>query len=205
MLPSIVLADPQGPSHHDVLTRAQAQMVLGLTPKTVSMLLASRFLPDLRASRVHALSRARRIIVTSGRLPVLRAGAAVPPPEDYDRREFLGDGAGLSDRQFLEASRRWWRCDADAVVSAGLLAVAVGGWVTGVLAVRGVERSWRHGSGQVRYAFDAEVAGRVGVLDDPATFRVLSADPALAALTGQLLGCRVQETALGGHITCLAG
>ncbi len=134
---------------------------------------------------------------------MLRAGAAVPPPEDYDRREFLGDGSGLSGRQFLEAGRHWWRRDADAVVSAGVLAVAVGGCATGVLAVRGVERSWRHGTGQVRYTYDAEVAGRVGVLDDPATFRLLTADPALSALAGRLLGCRVQETASGGHITCL--
>jgi hypothetical protein len=88
-------------------------------------------------------------------------------------------------------------------VSAGVLAVAVGGWVTGVLVICGVDRSWRHGSGQVRYAFDAEVAGRVGALDDPASSRVLTADSALSALTGQLLGCRVQSAASGGHITCL--
>jgi hypothetical protein len=77
MLPSIALADPQGPSPHNILTRARA--ILGLTPKTVSTLLASRFLPDQRASRVHALARAQHITVTSGQLPVLRTGAAVPP------------------------------------------------------------------------------------------------------------------------------
>lgn len=45
------------------------------------------------------------------------------------------------------------------VTSAGLIAVAVGGWVTGVLAIREAEGSVRCGKNEIRYTFAAEVAG----------------------------------------------
>lgn len=203
MLPSITLADSPDSSTQDVLTRNQAASVLGLSPNTVSKLLASEFLVDLRASRVLALSRARQVTVTSGLLPVLRTAAAAPPSDEGDPRAFLGDASSLTDQQFLEANRQWWRCDAETIVSVGVLPVAVAGWVTGVLAIRSVEATRRHAPADVRHAFEADVAGRVGALDDPATYRVMTTDPTLSALTSQLLGSRVQAAVSGGPIAYL--
>jgi hypothetical protein len=202
MLPTVVLAKPPN-APADVLTRNQAASVLGLSPNTVSKLLASQFLSDLQASRVVALSRAPHVTVKSGLLPVLRTAAAAPPTLPGDLRSFLGDSVGLSDTEFLEASRQWWRCDPDVIVSAGLLCVAIAGWVTGVLAITGIDSTQRLGPGEVRHAFEAEVVGRVGALDDPATFRVLTQDPAMAGLTRQLLGSRVQAAVSGGPIAYL--
>lgn len=205
MLPSISLAEPPGATSHDLLTRNQAARVLGLSPKTVSKLLDSQFLPDLRASRVIVLSRARQVTVTDGLLPVLRTAAAAPPsPEGDDDRDFLGDSPSLTDEEFLAANRMWWRCDPQTIASAGVLAVAVAGWVTGVLAITDVEPECkRFGPNEVRHAFKANVAGRVHELDDPATYRVETTDPALAALTRQLLGSRVQAAVSGGPIAYL--
>ncbi len=201
MLPSVALTTPQVLAG-EFLTRPQAATVLRLSPNTVGKLLASGFLPDLAAARVHALARAPQISVTRGELPVLRTGPAGPPPHEDDDREFIGDAPHLTDEQFLEASRQWWRCEPDKVVAAGVLAVAVAGWVTGVLAVRG-RGGTRHGGRDVRHSFEASVAGRVTALDHPDSSRVLTGDPALAALTRTLLGARVQEARSGGPIAYL--
>ncbi|MFJ6141572.1 hypothetical protein [Kitasatospora sp. NPDC092286] len=191
------------PPAGDVLTRNQAASLLGLSPNTVTKLLNSDFLPDLRASRVLALSRAPQVTVTTGYLPVLRTAAAAPPADPAeDPRPFLGDSATISDLEFLEANRMWWRCDAERIVQAGVLAIAVAGWVTGVLSIHAREDS-RVGRTEIRHSFKAEVAGRVGLLDDPNSYRVLATDPALATLTGQLLGARVQAAVSGGPIAYL--
>lgn len=201
VLPSVALTTPRA-LVGAVLTRPEAAAVLRLSPNTVGKLLASGFLPDLAAARVHALARAPQIGVTRGELPVLRTGPAGPPPHADDDREFIGDAPHLTDEQFLEASRQWWRCEPDKVTAAGVLAVAVAGWVTGVLAIRG-RGGTRHGGREVRHSFDASVAGRITALDDPGGFRVLTDDPALAALTRTLLGARVQEARSGGPIAYL--
>ncbi|MBV2353818.1 hypothetical protein KUM39_05500 [Streptomyces sp. J2-1] len=202
MLPSIILAEPQAPTAQ-ILTRSQAATALGLSPNTVTKLLASRFLTGLEADRVGVLARAPHVGVTHGVLPVLRTAAAGPPADADDDRAYIGDSAHLSDDEFLQASRRWWRCEPETIVAAGVLPVAVAGWVTGVLAVHGVDDTRRLGPQEVRHSFAATVAGRVGTLDDPATARVLTTDPHLADLTGQLLGARVQSAVSGGPIAYL--
>ncbi|MER6853749.1 hypothetical protein AB0A81_39655 [Streptomyces flaveolus] len=110
----------------------------------------------------------------------------------------------MTDAQLLEAARQWWRCDAGTVTSAGVLAVAVAGWVVGVLAVHGVQesRSWK--PGEVRHSFAADLIGRVGVLDEPGSYRVMTSRPALAELVAPLLGARVQGAVSGGPIAYLS-
>ncbi|MEI5101963.1 DNA-binding protein [Streptomyces sp. PmtG] len=200
-MPSVTLEGPAGPPR-ETLTRAQAGTALGLSPNTVGKLLASAFLPDLSVARVAALARAPRARVTRGELPVLRATPATAPGREGDDRQFIGDAAGLSDDQFLEASRQWWRCEPDKVVGAGVLAVSMAGWVTGVLAVHRAEATLRL-PGEVRHAFAATVAGRVGTLDAPGSYRVLTDEPALADLTRRLLGTRVHAAVSGGPIAYL--
>ncbi|WP_328974125.1 hypothetical protein [Streptomyces canus] len=200
-MPSIVLVEPEG-SAADVFSRSQAANALGLSPNTVGKLLDSRFLRDLQAARVMALAHAPQVSVTAGILPVLRTAAAAPPAHKDDDRDFIGDSPELTDEQFLEASRRWWRCDPQMIVAAGVLPVAVAGWVTGVLAIHKADATWRLPR-EVRHSFTATVAGRVGALDAPETFRVLATDPAVADLTGKLLGARVQAAVSGGPIAYL--
>ncbi|MET7311631.1 hypothetical protein ABZS68_32395 [Streptomyces sp. NPDC005571] len=47
------------------------------------------------------------------------------------------------------------------------------------------------------------MAGRVGTLDDLTTYRILTSEPALATLTGQLLGALVYQAKSGGPIAHL--
>ncbi|MEV0254691.1 hypothetical protein AB0H82_10570 [Streptomyces sp. NPDC050732] len=178
--------------------------MLGISPNTVGKLLNSQFLPDLLSTHVIALANAPQVGVVEGLLPVLRTAAVARPERAGDTRDFIGDSPTLSDPQFLEASRQWWRCDAGAIVNAGILPVAVAGWVTGVLDIQGVETTERFGPTEVRHALTAQVAGRVGVLHDRSTYRVLTKDATLAVLTEQLLGARVQAAVSGGPIAYLS-
>ncbi|MDF3143048.1 MULTISPECIES: hypothetical protein [unclassified Streptomyces] len=190
-------------STEEVLTRAQAANVLGLSPNTVSKLLDSRFLGDLQATRVLTLARAPHVSVVEGMLPVLRTAAAASPSHPDDDRDFIGDSPLLTDEQFLEASRQWWRCEPETIVTAGVLPVAVAGWVTGVLAIQGRDDTRHLGRGEVRHSFTATVVGRVGTLDAPDTYRVLATDRAMADLTRKLLGSRVHTAVSGGPIAYL--
>lgn len=151
-----------------------------------------------------ALSRAPQVEVSAGVLPALRTGAPGLPSREADDREVIGAGASMSDVQFLEAARQWWRCDAGTVTSAGVLAVAVAGWVVGVLAVRGVQetRAWK--VGEVRHSFAADLVGRVGTPDESGSYRVMTSRPALAEPAARLLGARVQGAVSGGPIAYLS-
>lgn len=203
MLPTIELTRPE-PAAASVLSRGEAASLLGVSVNTVAKLLESGFLPGLEASRVTALSRAPQVSVSAGVLPVLRTGAPTTPSREGDDRELIGAGVGMTDVQFLEAARQWWRCDPAAVTSAGVLAIAVAGWVVGVLAVKGVQESRAWKPGEVRHSFVAELAGRVGTLDDRGSYRVMSSAPELAEVAARLLGARVQGAVSGGPIAYLA-
>lgn len=202
MLPSIELVESED-STDEVFTRSQAANALGLSPNTVGKLLDSRFLRDLQATRVLTLARAPHVSVVQGVLPVLRTAAAAPPLDEDDDRDFIGDSPDLTDEQFLRASRQWWRCEPETIVAAGVLPVAVAGWVTGVLTITGHDGTQHRGRGEVRHSFTATVAGRVGTLDAPESFRVLATDRAVADLTGRLLGARVHTAVSGGPIAYL--
>ncbi|MFK0063405.1 hypothetical protein ACIQTN_29770 [Streptomyces werraensis] len=203
MLPTIELARPEA-APASVLSRSEAASLLGVSVNTVAKLLDSGFLPGLEAVRVTALSGAPQVQVSAGVLPVLRTGAPGVPSREGDDREVIGAGASMTDRQFLEGARQWWRCDAATVTSAGVLAIAVAGWVVGVLSVKGVQetRAWK--PGEVRHSFVAEIAGRVGTLDDRQSYRVMTSVPELAEVTARLLGARVQGAVSGGPIAYLA-
>ncbi|MFJ1954659.1 hypothetical protein ACIOGT_29370 [Streptomyces microflavus] len=90
-------------------------------------LLESDFLPGPIVAWVTALLGAPQVRLTEGVLPVLRTGMPAVPSREGDTREVIGAGARMADASFLEASRQWWRCHADAIVSAGVLAVAMEG------------------------------------------------------------------------------
>ncbi|MGX1301398.1 hypothetical protein RKD35_002886 [Streptomyces albogriseolus] len=203
MLPTIELARPEA-APASVLSRSEAASLLGVSVNTVAKLLDSGFLPGLEAVQVTALSRAPQVQVTEGVLPVLRTGAPAAPSREGDTRETIGAGAGMADVPFLEGARQWWRCDADTIVSARVLPVAVAGWVVGVLAVHGVQETRRFARGEVRHSFAAEIAGRVGTLDDRQSYRVMTSVPELAEVTARLLGARVQGAVSGGPIAYLA-
>jgi hypothetical protein len=143
----------------DELSRRQVAEMLQTTARSVEKLTASGYLPDLRAGRVLSLAR-RPFLYTDGVQPVLRQ--AVAPM--------------LTDAQQLDADRRWWRCDAEQVVAAGLLPVTLAGFVVTVLKIIDTETQVRRvipGRGaqtttvEVRYAFSASIAGRSRALGEP--------------------------------------
>lgn len=186
-----------------VLSRSEAASTLGVSVNTLAKLLDSGFLPGLNTSWVTELLEAPEVRVIEGVLPVLRTGSPAVPSLEGDTREVIGAGTDMNDAQFLEASRQWWRCDADVIESAGVLPVAVAGWVVGVLTIHGVEETRRLARGEVRHAFAAKVAGRVGTLVDKQSYALVTKDPAVADLTVRLLGARVQHAVSGGPIAYL--
>ncbi|MEU7649244.1 hypothetical protein [Streptomyces huasconensis] len=201
MLPKIELERPEA-APASVLSRSEAASVLGISVNTLAKLLDSGFLPSLEVTRVTALLQAPQVRVMEGVLPVLRTGIPAVPSREGDTREVIGAGARMDDASFLEASRQWWRCDPDAIVSAGVLPVAVGGWVVGVLTVHGVEKTWRLARGEVRHSFVAKVVGRVVTLGDKRSHRLMAEDETVAELTFKLLGSRVRAVS-GGPIAYL--
>ncbi|WP_244417893.1 hypothetical protein [Streptomyces hygroscopicus] len=66
-----------------------------------------------------------------------------------------------------------------------------------------MQETRRFARGEVRHSFTAEVAGRVGTLEDNRSYRLMTKDPVVAELTGRLLGARVQEAVSGGPIAYL--
>lgn len=202
MLPKIELVRPEA-APATVLSRSEAASMLKVSVNTVAKLLDSGFLPGLNVAWVTALLQAPQVRVTEGVLPVLRPGIPAVPSLEGDTRELTGAGARMADAPFLEASRQWWRCDADAIVSAGVLPVAMAGWVVGVLTVHGVEETRRFARGEVRHSFTAELAGRVGTLEDKRSYGLMTKGPVVAELTVSLLGARLQEAVSGGPIAYL--
>lgn len=157
----------------DTLSRRQAADMLQMNPRGVEKLLTTGYLPDLSVSRIVGLAR-RPVIHADGQQPVLRQAPAELDTEDD--RDYLGEGAALTDEQQVEADRQWWRCDPEAVVNAGLLPVTISGFFTTVLKIHGVEvqvrrvipgSEGRKSSVEVRYGFHATLAGRVRALGEP--------------------------------------
>ncbi|TFH68152.1 hypothetical protein [Cellulomonas sp. HD19AZ1] len=157
----------------DELSRRQVAEMLQTTARSVEKLTASGYLPDLRAGRVLSLAR-RPFLYTDGVQPVLRQAVAQIDPDG--ERDYIGEGAMLTDAQQLDADRRWWRCDAEQVVAAGLLPVTLAGFVVTVLKIIDTETQVRRvipGRGaqtttvEVRYAFSASIAGRSRALGEP--------------------------------------
>ena len=198
MLPEVKLIGQQHAAHGDSLSRNQAASLLGVSLATVDKLVSSQYLPALTSSAVLTLAATPYVSVTAGVLPVLRTASAQPA---NDGRAFMGDAAYLTDTQFQEANAGWWRSDSDAITGAGVLAVSIGSFITGVLRVHGVADLVSRPQG-TRHFYKTTLVGRVGVLGVPDTYRVNSMEPTSADLARQLLGSRTR-TVSGGPIAYL--
>jgi hypothetical protein len=170
----------------------------------IDKLLESRFLSDLKQQTVLALANSPHIRVLDGRLAVLRTAAhrdATLSDHDDRARKYIGASPTMSDDELLQASNRWWRSNPTELVAAGLLVVAISGFIVAVLQVHSLARSQPDKKGLLRHAYDASLLCRMDDLADASTKRVCleglppgDRDGCLA-----LLGCRVKSVA-GGPI-----
>jgi hypothetical protein len=187
-----------------MFTRPQAASILGVSMGGIDKLLESRFLGDLKQQAVLALANSPHVRVLDGRLPVLRTAAhrdATLSDHDDQARKYIGASPTMSDDELLQASNRWWRSNPSEILAAGLLVVAISGFIVAVLQVRSLARSQPDKKGVLRHAYDASLLCRMDDLADASSKRVCleglsprDKDECLA-----LLGCRVRTVA-GGPI-----
>ena len=175
------------------LSRRQAADQLQISLGGIDRLLASGYLPDLSVQRIWDLST-RRILIADGCQPVLRQGLKTLADDDPSTkypREFMGESWDLDDDEVVAADQQWWRCEPQNVVNARFLPVTIAGFPVTVLRIRGVREAVPHRftarngheMTEIRYSFDAELAGRARELGhlraDEDCVEAFYVDPAL--------------------------
>ena len=174
----------------DALPLRQVGSILTRSPATLEKLPLGGYVERFDISTVLALGSAPIACVEDGELTVLRTKAAEPSTDDPFDRQHLGASAWMSDSDLLAGSDRWWRCDPKRVIANRWMAVTIAGFVVAVLRVEGL-RSETGNAGQQRFAFEAELAGRIDRLVDRST-AVWNDDVAR-----QLLGCQLSASSGG--------
>jgi hypothetical protein len=187
-----------------MFTRPQAASILGVSMGGIDKLLESGFLRDLKQQPVIAMANSPHVRVLDGRLPVLRTAAhrdATLSDHDDHTRKYIGASPTLTDDELLQASNRWWRSNPTEIVAAGLLAVAISGFVVAVLQIHSLARSEPDKKGLLRHAYDASLLCRMDDLADASSKRICLDGLSPADRDGclALLGCRVKSMA-GGPI-----
>ena len=161
------------------LTAAQAAPLLGVGRRPLERLRHSGYLPDISLASIEELAKRPEL----RGLPVLRMG---DPDMDGDRR--IGHERADSDEVTREAALGWWGGQVDEVVDAGFLAIAVGGFVVGLLAIHGIQDSRIDPNGYRRVRFDGALVARVEDLIR-GTHQLL--EPSFGELANAILGNRV--------------
>ena len=187
-----------------MFTRPQAASVLGVSMGGIDKLLESGFLGDLKQQAVISLANSPHVRVLDGRLPVLRTAAhrdAILSDHDDRTRKYIGASPTMSDDELLQASNRWWRSNPTDILAAGLLVVAISGFIVAVLQVHSLFRSQPDKKGLLRHAYDASLLCRMDDLADASSKRLCSEGLSPRDRDGclALLGCRVRTLA-GGPI-----
>ncbi|WP_336794204.1 hypothetical protein [Gordonia malaquae] len=154
---STTLAQPE------TITRHAAAVQLGITHKSLSMLITAGILtePLLRAD-VDALAARDRLVGRSGELTVLRIGALTPASDPG--RQFIGFAADIDDQQLADATLGMWRANPERVIGNRLYAVAMRTIPVALFAITGcpnIDAPLVDDSGKLRYRFDGELLARI--------------------------------------------
>jgi hypothetical protein len=163
-----------------VLTAQQAGRLLGLGRHPVERLKRADYLTTPTLLAVEQLCE-RPLI--SGGVPVLRLG---DPAVDDGRR--TGHERSDTDMTMLNAALGWWGGPTQSVREVGWLALAISGFVVGVLRIDDIADVLTDQSDYRRVWFEGSLAARIDILVDPRP-RIL--DEQMSAIANQLLGNRV--------------
>lgn len=161
VVPTFVpVSTPGKPAASSKLSQAEARRQLGLHQNALAKLLDSGYL-SLQEACVAAAARAEFVDITTGRVVVIQTDVATESAEDPSWRRYVGDGPGLTDSEWLDASRGDWHgFDPDQALTAGYALITLGTFVTGIIRLRQLELS-RHDRYQVKHRFRAEIVARL--------------------------------------------
>lgn len=199
--PKIELVATDGGTPTTDLSRQRTADLLRLSLNAVRALESSGYLPDRHLQRILYLAQEPYIRATDAPLPILRQADASPTPAWDQHRSMMGDSASLTDAEVLLADSMWWRSSASAIVEAGILPVTRSGFVVTVLRIDGLAETMtvdvpatatKGAHREVRHRYHARLAGRVGALGEPSSYRIrdTTVEEEYQELTRQLLGRR---------------
>jgi hypothetical protein len=151
------MVTPADIDEHMPMTVGTAATFAGTTRHLLSKVHDAGYLPDLRRSNLLPLARAQYARTADASLPIAQASPARPAAGDA-WRDWVGDGPHLSDSAWVDAVRGDWNGPVEAVVAAGILAVGVGGFITGLLRITGADPV---GVGTNTVRFHAELLARL--------------------------------------------
>lgn len=140
------------------LMMGTAATFVGSTRYLLGKVHEAGYLPDLRRETLLTLVRAPYVATENRALPVAQASPARRAHGD-DWRTWVGDHVRLSDAEWVDAVRGDWNGAIETVLDLGLLAIGVGGFITGLLRITGA-----HDVGSAKtnmHRFDAELLARL--------------------------------------------
>ncbi len=151
---------PGKPTASARLSQAEARRQLGVHQNALSKLIDSGYL-SLGEACVEAAARADFMSIESGRVVVIQTDVATVSAEDPSWRPYVGDGPGLTDAEWLDASRGDWHgFDPHQALAAGYALITLGSYVTGVIRLLQLELS-RHDRYQIKHRFEAQIVARL--------------------------------------------
>lgn len=140
------------------VTLGTAATFIGSSRYLLAKMQAAGYLADLNRSTVVALGQVPFISTPTRLLPVAQASPAKRATGEGWRR-WVGDHARLPDAEWLDAVRGDWNGAVESVLDVGLLAIGLGGFITGLLRVTGAQPVGSRETNLVR--FDAELLARM--------------------------------------------
>lgn len=200
-MPTFVTVTAPGKRVSARLSQAEARRQLGMHQHALSKLIDSGYL-SLDEACVEAAARADFMTIESGRVVVIQTDVATVSVEDPPWRMYVGDSPGLTDAEWLNASRGDWHgFDPRQALDAGYALITLGTYITGVIRLHQLELS-RHDRHQIKHRFQAQIVARLTQtnsdqppLADPHQARhEVACGPGEQALA-QLLGQRIRPKA----------
>ena len=197
--PVVLQTSGPGATIEPELSVRAAAAAVGTSPHLLAKIREAQYLPDFSRAALAPLIAAPFVSTAERVLPVVQTAPAEAVHQGW--RIYAGDAPWLADLEWEAASRGDWRgAPTEAVLQAGVLCVGLGGLLTGVLQVTGVDHTPGVEQGRVRY--EAEWLAR---LDGPVGSGVRfhpSATPTERSWASTVVGCRFVGKQ-GGAVTLI--